>query len=225
MKSSVSSPVSYAHWYLNFGEACTAIKLGVFSSICRPFPRFVTIWRGTGGIIGLVCERTGTTEIRPVDVPSSCSGVRGCGMIGCTARMRESLNIFSVLTDCIYDSAWASDHYALVRGRFTITKSGKRVHCAFLEQSLFSSQSFNQIPSNPACWPSKARLGDPRIRLISFPSKRGTAWQRDLPTSDLKNPIYSSPTRRESERVWFDRTRICTFSVLRLNSNQKLTRL
>lgn len=92
----------------------------------------------------------------------------------------------------ISDSAWASDNYALVRGRFTITKSGKRVHCAFLEQSLFSSQSFNQIPSNPACWPSKARLGDPRIRLISFPSKRGTAWQRDLPTSDLKNPIYSS---------------------------------
>lgn len=56
---------------------------------------------------------------------------------GCTARMRESLNIFEVLTDFIYDSAWASDHYALVRGRFTITKSGKRVHCAFLEQSKF----------------------------------------------------------------------------------------
>jgi hypothetical protein len=36
-------------------------------------------------------------------------------MIGCTARMRESLNIFEVLTDFIYDSAWASDHYALVR--------------------------------------------------------------------------------------------------------------
>ena len=32
-----------------------------------------------------------------------------------TARMRESLNIFEVLTDFIYDSAWASDHYALVR--------------------------------------------------------------------------------------------------------------
>lgn len=125
---------------------CNQTRRIFFYSICRPFPRFVTILRGTGGIIGLVCERTGTTEIRPVD--SSCSGVRGCGMIGCTARMRESLNIFEVLTDFIYDSAWASDHYALVRGRFTITKSGKRVHCAFLEQSLFSSQSF---PSNPAC--------------------------------------------------------------------------
>lgn len=72
--------------------------------------------------MGLVCERTGTTEIRP----SSCSGVRGCGMIGCTARMRESLKSWLTLFTTQYIN-WASDHYALVRGRFTITKSGKRV--------------------------------------------------------------------------------------------------
>lgn len=99
------------------------------------------------------------------------------------------VNLWSLY--CIYDSAWASDHYALVYsvGRFTITKYGKRVHCAFIEQSFFSSQSFNQIPSNPACWPSKARLGDPRIKRISFPSKRGTS-QPDLP--DAHHRVQSS---------------------------------
>lgn len=59
----VSSPVSYAHWYFQSGQACTTIKLGVFSSLCRPFPRFVTICRRTFRIIRVVWTNHLTSEL------------------------------------------------------------------------------------------------------------------------------------------------------------------